>query len=159
GALEIDRGLRPLEVVALRNLLLRLIDGVVDFLDVHAGRHVERNLAGHGSILDQLRPGAARASSQTHTTAIHNRFETTRCAICSASGASSSRLITPSAVCTRTKVTTSRRPLPAGRRPEDAATSSQTATRPASTGCQMRRRIRKCDVGSKSAATPSASEA
>ena len=41
GPLEVDRGLRSLEVVALGQFLLGLVDGVVDFLHVHGGRHIE----------------------------------------------------------------------------------------------------------------------
>src|SRR5687768_1735480 len=41
GAAEFNRRNRALEVIALRDLLLRLIDGVVDFLEVHSGRDIE----------------------------------------------------------------------------------------------------------------------
>src|SRR4051812_23623474 len=42
GAIQLDGGRRSLEVVALGDLLLRLIDGVVDLLEVDARRDVER---------------------------------------------------------------------------------------------------------------------
>ena len=41
GALELDRRIRAFEVVALRNLLLRLVDRVVDLLEVDTGGDVE----------------------------------------------------------------------------------------------------------------------
>ena len=41
GALEVDRRLRSLEVVALCDLFLGLVDGVVDFLHVDGGGDIE----------------------------------------------------------------------------------------------------------------------
>ena len=47
GALEVDRCFRSLEVVALRELFPRLVDRVVDLLQVDLGRDVERCLPSH----------------------------------------------------------------------------------------------------------------
>ena len=41
GALQLDGNVGALEVIALGDLFLCLIDGVVDFLHVDAGRDVE----------------------------------------------------------------------------------------------------------------------
>src|SRR3989475_10361869 len=43
-------GFRPLEVVALGDLFGRLVDGVIDFLEVGAGGDVERSQAGHRAV-------------------------------------------------------------------------------------------------------------
>jgi hypothetical protein len=48
GAIERDGGLRTLEVVALGDLLGRLIHGVIDLLQVGAGRDVEGREGAHG---------------------------------------------------------------------------------------------------------------
>ena len=42
GLVEVDRGRRPLEVVPLGDLFPRLIDGVVDLLEVDGGGDVKR---------------------------------------------------------------------------------------------------------------------
>jgi hypothetical protein len=41
ATLEIDCRLRVLEVVPLLNLLLRLVDRVIDFLEINSSRDVE----------------------------------------------------------------------------------------------------------------------
>src|SRR4051812_29597613 len=50
-AIELDRRGRALEVVALGDLFLRLVDGVVDFLEVDASGDIERSLLGHARNL------------------------------------------------------------------------------------------------------------
>jgi hypothetical protein len=47
-AVELDGAVGTLEIVALADLLQRLVDRVVDLLEVGAGGHVERGIAGHG---------------------------------------------------------------------------------------------------------------
>ena len=47
GPVQVDRRARALEVVALRDFLARLVDRVVDFLEVDAGRDVEGDGVGH----------------------------------------------------------------------------------------------------------------
>ena len=55
---QLDRGRGPLEVVALRQLLAGLVDGVVHFLQVERGGDVERIRSGHPFIVAQaLRAG------------------------------------------------------------------------------------------------------
>src|SRR5207247_3815603 len=48
---ERDVGCRALEVVTLGDLLARLIQGVVHFLEIDRGGDVERHSSGHGTIL------------------------------------------------------------------------------------------------------------
>ena len=50
GLVELDVGLRALEVVALDDFLAGLVEGVVDFLQVDGGGHIERTRAGHLSL-------------------------------------------------------------------------------------------------------------
>ena len=54
GPVELDGAVGALEVVALGDLLQRLIDGVVDLLEVGAGGDVERGIAGHGVAREGL---------------------------------------------------------------------------------------------------------
>src|SRR5436309_5398193 len=51
GAVERDRGLRALEVVALSHLFGGLIHRVVDLLEVGTGGDVERGYAGHRAVM------------------------------------------------------------------------------------------------------------
>src|SRR5207253_6575349 len=48
GAIQLDGSRRSLEIVALRDLLLGLVNGVVDLLEIDAGSHIERSLLRHG---------------------------------------------------------------------------------------------------------------
>ena len=60
GTVELDGAVGALEVVALGDLLQRLIDGVVDLLQVGAGRYVERGIAGHGVVARGWKTGRCR---------------------------------------------------------------------------------------------------
>jgi hypothetical protein len=48
---ELDCRLRPLEIVPLSDFFARLIQRVVNFLQIDGGRDVERARRGHASIL------------------------------------------------------------------------------------------------------------
>ena len=62
GAIELDgRERGVLEVVALQDLLGRLIDGVVDLLEVDGGRDVEGGVFGHGTAGGRCEMGGVRA--------------------------------------------------------------------------------------------------
>ena len=47
GTVQLDRRARSLEIVPLGDFFPRLVDRVVDFLQVHARRDVERNEVRH----------------------------------------------------------------------------------------------------------------
>ena len=49
GGVQVDLGLRALEVVALADFLARLVERVVDFLEVNRGRDVERRGRWHAA--------------------------------------------------------------------------------------------------------------
>jgi hypothetical protein len=103
------------------------------------------------------------APSQLQTSAIQSRLDPRRCAICIASGASIASVRTPMPACPITSsVTVVRRRSAPGVRNTGSRRVSQrttTAVAVARSGCHIRSRISRCDVGSRSAAKPSASEA
>ena len=57
--------------------------------------------SGSQSHVSRWTSGSPCPSIQVHTSAIHSTFDPSRCAICSVSGASSSRLITPRPACSQ----------------------------------------------------------
>ena len=60
GTIELDGAVGALEVVALGDLLQRLVDRVVDLLEVGAGGDVERRIAGHGVVARGWKTGRCR---------------------------------------------------------------------------------------------------
>ena len=67
---ELDGGGRALEVVALRDLLARLVEGVVDLLEVDGGGDVERRGGCHGRRDQGRRLGVSGSSGSSAAPAV-----------------------------------------------------------------------------------------
>src|SRR5207248_10708885 len=76
GAIDRDRGLRALEVVPLRDLFGRLVDGVVDFLEVRSSGNIERRKASHGENIRVRGARCAVTSEDRKSTRLNSSHRT-----------------------------------------------------------------------------------